>query len=145
VLLTADATLRKGAVVPMKATADRAASLAGCVDRIVAWRRLPDVATPWDPARDVEWGSFEDAAPLDAEPLDAEQPLFIGYTSGTTGTPKGGLHVHGGFLVKIAEEVAYQVDLHPGEVLHWATDLGWIMGPWEIVGALALGATVLLL
>ena len=54
------------------------------------------------------------------------------------------MHVHGGFLVKIAEEVAYQVDLHAGEVLHWATDLGWIMGPWEIVGALALGATVLL-
>ena len=46
--------------------------------------------------------------------------------------------------MKIAEEVAYQVDLHPGEVLHWVTDLGWIMGPWEIVGALALGSTVLL-
>jgi acetyl-CoA synthetase len=52
--------------------------------------------------------------------------------------------VHGGFLVKVAEEVAYQVDLHPGELLHWVTDLGWIMGPWEIVGALALGSTVLL-
>jgi acetyl-CoA synthetase len=54
------------------------------------------------------------------------------------------VHVHGGFLVKIAEEVAYQADLHPGELLHWSTDLGWIMGPWEIVGSLALGATVLL-
>ena len=52
--------------------------------------------------------------------------------------------MHGGFLVKIAEEVAYQVDLHPGEMLYWVTDLGWIMGPLEIVGALALGATVLL-
>ena len=54
------------------------------------------------------------------------------------------LHVHAGFLVKIAEEVAYQVDVRPGDVLHWVTDLGWIMGPWEIVGALALGSTVLL-
>src|SRR3989442_1596916 len=79
-----------------------------------------------------------------AEALEAEHPLFIGYTSGTTGKPKGVLHVHGGFLVKIAEEVAYQVDLHPGERLHWATDLGWILGPWEIVGALALGASVAL-
>ena len=54
------------------------------------------------------------------------------------------LHVHAGFLVKIAEEVAYQTDVRPGDVLHWVTDLGWIMGPWEIVGALALGSTVLL-
>ena len=81
---------------------------------------------------------------FDTEPLDSEHPLFIGYTSGTTGRPKGVLHVHAGFLVKIAEEVAYQVDSAPGDVLHWVTDLGWIMGPWEIVGALALGATVLL-
>jgi acetyl-CoA synthetase len=58
--------------------------------------------------------------------------------------PKGSVHVHGGFLVKIAEEVAYQTDLHQDDVLFWVTDLGWIMGPWEIVGAGALGATVFL-
>ena len=94
----------------------------------------------------MRWDELVAAQPgrFDTEPLDSEHPLFIGYTSGTTGTPKGVLHVHGGFLVKIAEEVAYQVDVHPGDVLHWVTDLGWIMGPWEIVGALALGATVVL-
>src|SRR5207248_11092946 len=60
------------------------------------------------------------------------------------GRPKGSVHVHGGFLVKIAEEVAYQTDLHQGEILFWVTDLGWIVGPWEVVGAGALGATVFL-
>jgi acetyl-CoA synthetase len=145
VVITADGSLRKGQAVPMKATVDLAADAAGSVERVVVWRRLDDPTTPWNPDRDVWWDELaDDDEPVASEPLDAEHPLFIGYTSGTTGRPKGVVHVHGGFLVKIAEEVAYQVDLHPGEVLHWATDLGWIMGPWEIVGALALGATVLL-
>jgi acetyl-CoA synthetase len=145
VVITADGSLRKGQAVPMKATADLAADAAGSVERIVVWRRFDDPTTPWNPDRDVWWDELaDDDESLASEPVDAEHPLFIGYTSGTTGRPKGVVHVHGGFLVKIAEEVAYQVDLHPGEVLHWATDLGWIMGPWEIVGALALGATVLL-
>jgi acetyl-CoA synthetase len=69
---------------------------------------------------------------------------MIIYTSGTTGRPKGAVHVHGGFLVKIAQEVAHQVDLHDDDILYWVTDMGWIMGPWEIVGGLALGGTVFL-
>jgi acetyl-CoA synthetase len=145
VLITADGSLRKGQRVRMKATADRAAEIAGSVERIVVVRRLSDPTTPWQADRDAWWDDLaDDDEPLPSEPLEAEHPLFIGYTSGTTGKPKGVLHVHGGFLVKIAEEVAYQVDLHRGDVLHWATDLGWIMGPWEIVGVLALGSTVLL-
>jgi acetyl-CoA synthetase len=146
ILITADGALRKGRPVPMKEIADRAVDEAGCVEHLLVWSRLEDAATPWHSKRDVRWEELLAAQPghFDTEPLDSEHPLFIGYTSGTTGKPKGVLHVHAGFLVKIAEEVAYQVDLHPGEVLHWVTDLGWIMGPWEIVGALALGSTVLL-
>ena len=145
VVVTANATLRKGAAVPMKRVADLAASRAGCVRQQVVWMRLPDEPTEMTDGRDVAWPTPSgDDAPIDATPLDNEHPLFIGYTSGTTGRPKGAVHVHGGFLVKIAEEVAYQVDLRRGERLHWATDLGWIMGPWEIVGSLALGATVVL-
>jgi acetyl-CoA synthetase len=130
--------------VPMRETA-AAADAAGGVERIVTWRRL-GLERATDDARDVDWDELLSGQPdrFETERLDSEHPLFIGYTSGTTGRPKGVLHVHGGFLVKIAEEVAYQVDLHPGEILHWVTDLGWIMGPFEIVGALALGATVLL-
>jgi acetyl-CoA synthetase len=145
VLITADGSLRKGRAVPMGDVAGRAAEMTGCVERIVVWPRL-GLDPAGHPALGAHWGELVEtsADPFPTEPLDSEHPLFIGYTSGTTGRPKGALHVHAGFLVKVASEVAYQVDLHPGEILHWVTDLGWIMGPWEIVGALALGSTVLL-
>ena len=136
-LLTADGFLRKGQIVPMRETAERACDLAGLRIRTLEWDRIGG-GDRWAQRLATQPTRFETLA------LDSEHPLFIGYTSGTTGRPKGVLHVHGGFLVKIAEEVAYQADLHPGELLHWVTDLGWIMGPWEIVGALALGSTVLL-
>ncbi len=146
VVIAANGSRRRGVPIPMKPIADLAAETAGSVRTMLVWHRLPDLETPMTAGRDHRWEDEVDPAgpPVEAAALDSEHPLFIGYTSGTTGRPKGAVHVHGGFLVKIAEEVAYQVDLHRGERLHWVTDLGWIMGPWEIVGALALGATVVL-
>jgi acetyl-CoA synthetase len=146
VLITADGSLRHGKVVPMKEIADAASDAAGCVERVLVWSRLDRSDMPWNAARDVRWDELlaEQPATFETERLNPEHPLFIAYTSGTTGKPKGALHVHGGFLVKIAQEAAYQADVRPGDVVHWVTDLGWIMGPWEIVGATSLGATVLL-
>jgi acetyl-CoA synthetase len=74
--------------------------------------------------------------------VDSEAPYLLTYTSGTTGVPKGIVHVQGGFLVSITREVAYQADVRQGDVVHFATDMGWIMGPWTLVGAGALGATI---
>ncbi len=85
-----------------------------------------------------------DAFPGELPPLevDSEHPYLLTYTSGTTGKPKGVVHVQGGFLVSIAREVCYQADVHEGDVVHFATDMGWIMGPWTVVGVGALGGTI---
>ena len=70
--------------------------------------------------------------------------MMIIYTSGTTGRPKGAVHSHCGFPIKSAQDMWHGLDLHPDETLFWMTDMGWMMGPWEVFGTLLLGATMML-
>ncbi|MEA2434890.1 MAG: acetyl-CoA synthetase [Actinomycetota bacterium] len=143
VLVTADGFYRRGSAVPMKATADEAVAESPSIEKVVVFRRFPDGDCPMGP-KDVTWDEAFGNQPdqMESPHLDPETPFMIAYTSGTTGKPKGSVHVHGGFLVKIAQEVSYQLDARPGEVLYWVTDMGWIMGPLEMVGGHANGAAV---
>ncbi len=144
VLITADGSLRRGRELPMKETADEAALAAPALEAVVVWRRLGRADVPMLPGRDVFWDDAVSSSPGTLEPIsvDAEHPYLLAYTSGTTGAPKGVLHVQGGFLVSIARETAYQADAHPEDILHFSTDMGWIMGPWTVVGGGAAGCTL---
>jgi acetyl-CoA synthetase len=143
VLFTADGFWRRGTRVPMKQTADEAVSDSPSIEKVVVARRFADEEPPMG-EKDLYWShAFRDQSGELASPhLDPETPFMIAYTSGTTGKPKGSVHVHGGFLVKIAAEVCYQLDVKPDELLYWVTDMGWIMGPLEMVGGHANGAAV---
>jgi acetyl-CoA synthetase len=132
VVITADYSLRRGSRLPMRETVEEAVRGAPSVEHVVTWER------------DGGWGPIVEESPGELPPLEvsSEHPYLLTYTSGTTGKPKGVLHVQGGFLVSIAREVAYQADVHPEDVLHFSTDMGWIMGPWTVVGGGALGCTL---
>jgi acetyl-CoA synthetase len=143
-IITADGSLRRGQTVPMKQIADEALESAATVTHTVVWRRLGLEDVPMTLGRDRFWDELVDNTSGDLTPrqVDSEHPYLLAYTSGTTGKPKGALHVQGGFLVSIAREVAYQTNVKPGDRIHFATDMGWIMGPWTVVGGGAAGATV---
>jgi acetyl-CoA synthetase len=143
-VLTADGFYRRGQIVPMKSVADAAIARVPTMRHAVVLRRL-GVEIPWSPRRDHWWhevmaGQGSEAA---TERTEAEDPLMIIYTSGTTGKPKGAVHTHCGFPVKAAQDMVHGLDVHESDTLYWVTDMGWMMGPWEVFGTTLLGATML--
>ena len=143
-VITADGSLRRGQAVLMKHIVDEALESAPTVTHTVVWRRLRLDDVPMTVGRDRFWDELvaDTSGDLPPRQVNSEHPYLLAYTSGTTGKPKGALHVQAGFLVSIAREVAYQTNVKPGDRIHFATDMGWIMGPWTVVGGGACGASV---
>jgi acetyl-CoA synthetase len=141
-LFAADGFFRRGKPVAMKSTADEAASQVPSLEHMIVLNRA-GLEIEMQSGRDHWWHELVAGQPVEAETerTSAEDVLMVIYTSGTTGRPKGAVHTHCGFPVKAAQDMAFGTDLHPGETIYWMTDMGWMMGPWLVFGALLLGGT----
>ncbi len=140
VLVTADGGLRRGKKIQTKRLADEALKHVPSIQHVIVAKRLFE-EIPWTEGRDIWFDDLlEKGAPqTDTEILEAEDRSLIIYTSGTTGKPKGTVHTHAGALAQMAKEVSYYMDCKKDDLFFWLTDIGWMMGPWEMIGVTQRG------
>ena len=146
-LFTAAGTYRRGKFCPMKPIADEAAAQIPTMQHLIVLNQagewlVENVGGALTPRPSPYSGGSHIDEPT--ERTSAENPMMIIYTSGTTGKPKGAVHTHCGFPIKSAQDMWHGLDLHADETLFWMTDMGWMMGPWEVFGTLLLSATMML-
>jgi len=136
VLITGDGAWRRGGVVPLKTTADVAVADCPSIETVLVLRRTGQDDVPMQDGRDVWWHDVvpRQSTTCPAEPMDAEDLLYLLYTSGTTAKPKGIMHTTGGYLTQVAFTHKYVFDLQPDEDVYWcAADVGWVTGHSYIV------------
>jgi acetyl-CoA synthetase len=147
VLVTADGGYRRGQTIPLKESADEAVAECESIEKVLVVRRTGE-EVPWTEGRDLDYRELVEAASPDcpAEPMDAEDMLYILYTSGTTGKPKGIVHTTGGYMTGVAATHHLIFDIKPERDVYWcAADIGWVTGHSYIVyGPLANGCTSIL-
>ena len=147
-LITADGGWRRGAPVRLKDLADKALEGDTTIEKVIVVNRTEDAKqVSMKQGRDFWWHRLMEDASIkhDAQPMDAEDPLYILYTSGSTGKPKGILHTSGGYLTGAAVTTQYIFDIKDDDVYWCTADVGWVTGhSYVVYGPLANGATVLL-
>jgi acetyl-CoA synthetase len=142
-IVTADAIRRRGRLIPLKEKVDEAIRSIASVRSVVVVRRT-NTPCEMQGERDFWWDELTSKADCECapEPLEANEPAIVFYTSGTTGKPKGVIHAGMGFLVNAYSYAKYQLDHHPNDVFWCTADIGWLtMHIWGIAGALANGVT----
>ena len=145
-VVCADEGYRGGKTLPIKANVDLAAQSCPNLKKVIVIKNTGNPVA-WDAARDIDYYEAMQKASVDCppEPMGAEDPLFILYTSGSTGQPKGVLHTTGGYLLFAAMTHKYIFDYHDGDIYWCTADIGWITGhTYMIYGPLCNGATTLL-